>query len=41
MSVYGYMFVYSLRSFRPGMGQVAVFSEPGDESSSSSAGGVS
>jgi len=41
VNVYGHMFVYALDSFRPGLGQVAVSSEPGDESSSSNAGGVS
>jgi hypothetical protein len=34
-----YVCVYALDSFRPGLGQVAVSSEPGDESSSSNAGG--
>ena len=41
VSVSVYVSVYSLVSFRPGLGQVAVSSEYGDESSSSSAGEVS
>ena len=41
VSVYGYMFVYALDSFRPGLGQVAVSGEPGDKSSSFNPGGVS
>jgi hypothetical protein len=35
------MFVYALDSFRPGLGHVVFSGEPGDEPSSSNAGGVS